>query len=101
MEALQKSAIGVAIIATVKEDNAAVNVSSVTTKQLVLKKPDGSTVTKTAAFVTDGTDGKLQYVTISGDLDTAGTWEVQANVVFPSGFNGRSDVQSFEVRDNL
>lgn len=101
MESVQKSAIGVAIKATIIEDDVAVDVSAVSTKELVFRKPAGTIVTKSAAFVTDGLDGKVQYVTESGFLDAIGAWEVQAYVVFPGGFNGRSDIQSFEVRENL
>lgn len=101
MESIQKSAIGVAIICTITEDGTAVNVSTVSTKQVILQKPDGTSVTKTASFTNTGTDGKIQYTTISGDIDTIGIWGVQGAVIFSGGFNGRSDVQQFEVKDNL
>lgn len=103
MEQVQKNAIGVAIIATIQEDGALVNVSTVTTKQLIFRKPDlvGTLVTKTASFTTNGSDGKIQYLTEANFLDTPGVWKYQGYVVFPGGFDGRSDVQSFEVKDNL
>ena len=62
-----------------------VNVSSATTRQLIFRKPDQSVLTKTASFTTDGTDGKIRYVTAPGDIDTAGQWIVQGKVVMPSG----------------
>lgn len=101
MESVQQNAIGVAIIATVKEDGVVVNIAAVSTKQLVFKKPNGITITKTASFVTDGTDGQLQYITEADFLDASGLWRVQGYVLFPAGFNGRSDITTFQVRDNL
>jgi hypothetical protein len=99
MESLQKDAVGVAIKGTIVEDDVAVNVSTVTTKQLVFTKPDGTQVTKTAAFLTDGSNGIIQYVTVSGFLDQAGTWSVQGYVVFPGGFDGKSKRGYFQVED--
>ena len=101
MQSPQKDAVGVAIKARVIEDEAAVDVSTSSTKQIFLKKPDGTIVIKTAAFVTDGIDGWLQYVTVAGDLDASGTWEYQPYVVLPGGYDGRGARLSFEVRDNL
>lgn len=101
MEQAQKNAIGVAIKVTIEEDGSAVDVSAATTKELVFKKPNGTTVTKTAAFVNTGSDGKIKYVTESGFLDLVGYWQVQGNVAFSGGFSGRSDIQKFQVLGNL
>jgi hypothetical protein len=101
MEHLQQDAIGAIIRGTIIEDDVAVDVAAVTTKQLVLRKPNGSVLTKTATFTTDGTDGKIQYATIAGDLDVSGVWESQARVIFSGGFNGRSEIQKFFVDANL
>lgn len=97
---LQLGAIGALIIVTVEEDGEIVNLASVTTKNFVLKKPNGVTVTKTALFFTDGTDGKLKYTTIAGDLDKAGEWKIQADLVFPSGYDGPTKVETFQVLPN-
>lgn len=99
-ETVQLGAIGANIIVTVEEDDAIVNLSTVTTKNLVFKKPNGVSVTKTASFFTDGTDGKLKYSTESGFLDKAGEWKVQADLVFPSGYDGPTEVGSFQVLPN-
>lgn len=102
MESVQKDAIGVVIICTITEDGSAVDVSTVSTKQIILQKPDGSAaLTKTASFTNTGTDGKIQYTTISGDLNVTGIWNIQGAIVFSGGFSGRSDVQQFEVKGNL
>lgn len=102
-EELQLGAVGVAIIVTVMEDGAAVDISTVTAKSLVFRKPNGTTATVTASFYTDGTDGKLVYVTEASPLflDTAGEWLVQPDITFPSsGFDGTGSLVAFQVLPN-
>lgn len=78
--------IGTIFLATITdENNAVVDVSLASTKQLWFKKPDTTVTKKTASFTTNGTDGKLQYTTIAGDLDNAGVWEIQGYVVLAAG----------------
>jgi hypothetical protein len=62
------------------QDGAAADVSGATTKQIIFRKPGGTVVTKAADFVTDGTDGKIDYTAASGDLDTAGDWRIEGQV---------------------
>lgn len=76
------------------------DISSATTTELIFEKPSGATLTKTATFTTDGTDGQIEYATISGDLDEIGTWRIQAYIVLPSG-SWRSDIGCFTVHENL
>ncbi len=101
-EDLQQDAIGATIEITVEEDGVAVNLASVTAKDLYFKKPNGTVLQKPASFVTNGADGKLQYVTQAGDLDRAGTWKVQAYLQFPGGgYDGRGEIGEFRVKGNL
>ena len=105
IEELHVGDIGTVIRATVNDTDSAgavsvFNVSGALTKDLIFRKPDGTKLTKNASFYTDGTDGKLQYTTISGDLDTAGSWNIQAYIVMPSG-TWYSSVGSFKVYENL
>ena len=77
--------IGTVFRTTIKDqDGTAVDVSSASTLQIIFKKPDGTILTKTAVFTTDGVNGNIEYPTISGDLDTAGSWTWQARVVIGS-----------------
>lgn len=79
---------------------AVVDVSSVSTKTYRFKKPDGTTIDRTASFYTDGTDGIVYYTTVAGDLDMAGTWKKQ--IILDFGTNEfRTDIQSFRVYPNL
>lgn len=77
-----------------------VDISTSTSVEIVFKKADGSTLSVTGAFLTDGTDGKVYYDTSAGDVDQIGYWKVQGKVNFPNG-NFYSDIHKFQVFDNL
>lgn len=87
-------------LVVVDEDNAAVDISTASVKQFVLRKPDGTTATKTATFTTDGTDGSLYYLVESGLLDQTGVWTVQAIVTF-GGATYHGQFVEFAVAANL
>lgn len=76
------------------------DVSAATTLQLIFKKPNSTVVTQTATLTSDGTDGRIQYTTVSDDLTPIGTWEIQARVVFVAG-DWRTQVKKFKVNRNL
>lgn len=92
--------IGTVIEMTIYDDGEGVDLSTATLKQFIFKKPDGTTVTKTAAFSTNGADGKLRYVTVPNDLNVDGSWSLQVYVEMPTG-KWRSDVGVFSVLENL
>ncbi len=98
--------IGTSFEITLYDDSAVVDVSGATSKEILFKKPtvdgvEGDTVTKTADFTTDGTDGSVKYVTVdANDLDVAGTWKIQAKVTLPGG-TWSSNIDSFKVYANL
>jgi len=97
----QVGVIGMPVELTIKDcDGVVIDVSDATAMTIYLKAPDGGVLTKTAAFTTDGTDGKIEYVTIDGDIDEAGTWRAQGRVVTPDG-DYASLPTSFAVYDNL
>lgn len=101
MNSPQENAIGVVFKLTVKEDGVIVDINSATTKQMIFTKADGVVLTKTASFLTDGTDGVLKYVSIAGDLTPAGDWQVQGRLVLPAGFDGKTSIVEFSVLGNL
>ena len=54
--------IGTVFTLTIKDGSSVIDLSGATTKQIILRKPDRVTSsTKTASFVTDGSDGKIKY----------------------------------------
>jgi hypothetical protein len=75
------------------------DISDYTTKQLLFVDPDDASTTKTALFHTDGTDGILRYVTISGDIDQAGEWQVFGRIL-KTGASITSEPVSFTVGDS-
>lgn len=98
---IQKGNIGTAFRIEIKDqDDVVVDVSAATTIQIIFKKPGGDILTKTASFVTNGTDGMIQYVSQSGDLDTVGLWRHQGFVV-QSGTEFWTDLAQFKVHRNL
>jgi len=93
--------IGTNFIVTIRDENEAiVDISTATTKNIIFRKPDGIILTKAGSFVTDGTDGKLKYAFQSGDLDTHGQWYAQAFIDFGST-EWYSDIEKFTVYNNL
>ena len=89
--------IGVVIQLIVKDTaGAAVNISAASTKDFLFINPTGTAVTKGATFVTDGTDGKLKYTTVSGDFPDSGTWKIRVSLVTPS-WSRKSNWSSFIV----
>ncbi len=73
---------GTLIIATVSKITSgvevSVDVSSTTEVQIEIQKPSGERLSPfVAAFVTDGTDGRIQYTDVAGIFDVAGRWKVR------------------------
>jgi hypothetical protein len=75
-------------------------IGSAITLLMKLRKPDGAVIPKTPTLLTDGTDGKLVYTTISGDIDMAGTWKVQTSVLMASG-SWHTTIDFIDVDANL
>ncbi len=96
--------IGTEFLVTIKDcvsgTPTVLDVSSATTKELTFKSPSGVSATKSAVLFTDGSDGKIKYTTVDGDLDEVGTWRIQAKIGIGGGVF-RSDVGSFKVYENL
>lgn len=97
--------IGTVFLVTVQDcvsgTATALDVSSTTVRQLILSSPDGTSSTKSAILNTDGTDGKIKYTTVDGDLSQVGTWRIQVRVVFGSSGDWKSDISTFKVLENL
>lgn len=72
---------GTELRVTVKDDaDVVVDISSATTTEFLIRRPDGILLTVNADFYTDGTDGVLTYTTVDGDTDIAGTYKFQAKI---------------------
>lgn len=84
----------------VDETNTVVDLSSQTALSMIFRRPDGQKLTRTASLTTNGTDGKLRYTTVAGDLAMPGPWKVQAYVSITAG-KWTTDPVEFTVQDNL
>jgi hypothetical protein len=95
--------IGTVFRAEIKDGDSAVDVRSAATKEIHFKKPDNSTLQKTAEYYDDGSDGKIQYTSVSGDFVAAdvGIWKWQAYVVTLGGGYWHSEIKTFELKANL
>jgi hypothetical protein len=92
--------VGTQLIATVKNGTSVVDISSASSLVIILKKPDGESYEKTALLYSDGTDGKMHYVSVFGDFNAAGKYKIQGRVSI-DGATYSSSVESFTVYCNL
>lgn len=76
------------------------DISSAIVLKLLLMKPSGALLEKAAEFVTDGTDGKIKYILVSGDLNEAGPWQIQGYIEIGSD-ELHSEIEEFTVEGNL
>tara|TARA_R110002110_G_scaffold255061_2_gene470839 strand:+ start:1565 stop:1873 length:309 start_codon:yes stop_codon:yes gene_type:complete len=97
---IHENDVGTKFLVTVTDGTSAVNISGASTKQLIIKKPSGAKLTKATSFVTDGTDGKMQYSIAADDLDEAGTYKLQGRVIISDG-SFYTDIHTFKVYRNL
>lgn len=100
MNNIRVNDVGTLIKLQVSEDDVVLDISAATGLQFIFEKPDRTTVTKSALFLTDGTDGMLYYETIAGDIDLPGWWRVQAAFTL-GGWIGKSSVEQFYVEKNI
>ena len=92
----------------VDPDGDAIDVSTATEIIFKFTLPDGTSLYKDGEFVTDGVDGKVQYITdgswsilaephtFTGDLDMVGHWTCVIFVVF-GGNQMHTDAFHFDV----
>ena len=97
---IHKGDIGTQFTVTVQDGTTVVDISTASTKQLIFKKPGGTILTKRTSVDTDGTDGKMQYVSVDGDLSDDGVWKMQGKVII-GGNTFSTDITSFKVYRNL
>lgn len=100
MAGIHLNDIGTRFEVTISDEGNIVDISTATTKEIIFGKPDSNILTKAASFVTDGTDGKIEYFSITGDLSVIGIWSIQSNLVLGSG-TWRSEIKEFEVLRNI
>ena len=98
---IQANAVGLVITLAVKDEaGAALDLTTATTTQIILKPPQGYPITKTATVPSPATDGKVRYVTEAGVLGVPGKWRAQAFVAV-GGNEYYSTTIEFQVGANL
>ncbi len=97
---IHQSDIGTKLLITVKDGGSVVDISSASSLIILIKKPDGTILTRTGVLETDGTDGKMYYIVVAGDLDAAGVYKIQGRVALSSGTFSTSTA-NFKVHCNL
>lgn len=100
MPDLQVDAVGIKFTTTLMEKGLVVDISTATQKNIIITKPHRIKLNRTASFVTDGTDGKISYDTVSGEIDVTGTYRIQAFIKTPAG-DYFTEIKSFFVAKNL
>ena len=88
--------VGTLFTLTIKDGDSAVNISSATTKKIIIKKPSGTKLTYNTAFVSDGTDGKMQVFDRVADM--ADRWAGTENVGLVAGATFPDDLRSLRSR---
>lgn len=103
---IQAGDVGIVIERTIMERSAtgvwaAKDVSAASAVVLRVRTPSGTLKNFDAEFTTDGTDGKVRYVTdSSSDLDEAGHWQAQFRLTFAAGLQ-RTRKFHFDVGEPL
>ena len=78
---------GTVFIITISDTGVPVDLSSGTSASNVIlfKRPDRTTFNRPAVFDTDGKDGRIKYVSASGDINMPGVWHISARVNTANG----------------
>lgn len=80
--------VGTVFQITITDSGSPVNLSSgiSASNVVLLRKPDGTIITGSATYVTNGTDGLIKYIVSGSDvLNQSGTWQLSANVNTSTG----------------
>ena len=91
---------GTALTIQIKDCEGIVDLATATVMQIIFKKPNNTSSTVTATLVTDGSDGKIRYITQEDDLNVVGMWLYEAYIELGGG-KWHSDVGSFRVYENI
>jgi len=85
-----------------KDDGSIMDLSTASAKDFVIRKPDGTKLTRAASFSgAGGTDGVLKYTLLESENDMAGIWRIQAIVTLPVIGTKHSTIEPIEIHPNL
>lgn len=92
--------VGTRFLITVKEDTTVVNISGAEALSIFIRKPDDTLIARSGNLHTDGTDGKMYYDIVSGDLNAAGHYRLQGRVALSSS-TYYTNIYHFQVHCNV
>ena len=82
------------------EEGLVLDINGATTKEILLRKPDGTTVALQGVFVTDGTDGLLKFITNANTFNISGKYTIQGHIISTSS-DWHSTKDTFIVSKNV
>lgn len=97
---IQVGAVGLRLQLEVKEGTTALDISSASAMNFIIERPDSTVITKPGVFYTNGSDGILYYITVSGDINQEGLYYAQAYLQI-TGYTGYTTPVSFTVYQNI
>lgn len=77
--------VGTQIRVTMLDNGEPLSLATATSLTMLLRKPSGECISRSASLYTDGSDGVMVYAVEDGLFDSPGTWIVQGLVTFPAG----------------
>jgi hypothetical protein len=98
---IHKNDVGARLIYTITDEDGIVNLSTYDDITLTIRKADGTTMQKTMALYTDGTDGRAIYVSETGDFDVEGVYKLQISITEGVTIYKTSSMFNLVVKDNL
>lgn len=102
LEGINVGEYGIAIELTAKDkdDASVLDISAYNTLTVIMQAPGGDSVERTGSFVTDGTDGKVEFTPQSGDFSEEGEYKYQL-VLGVNNIVVKSLVEEFYVEESL
>jgi hypothetical protein len=96
---IRQGDVGTTLQVTIKDGDTYVDITNFGTKEILIRKPNGAILTKTATVVT-AVSGIMKYVAESGTFDIAGVHQIQGRVA-SSTSNFYSSIDEFDVNRNV
>jgi len=92
--------LDITVFELVNNNSIIVNISTVTDIKIWLRQHNTAKKSVTGTLYTDGTDGKITYTLVAGDITVAGLCDLQVELTFGLAGHWTSNWTSFEVESN-
>lgn len=100
VQEIQVDVIGLAIEASLLDRGVEIPVSGAGTLTLRIQKPSGVSIDQTATFISDADGERVRYLTIDGDIDEAGLYQLAVYMIKGS-WSGFSSIGKLFANANL